>query len=96
MNVFTYVAAPGSTQPSALHPMPTPAAPERYELHEKSRVRAAATAAKRLYPGPVGDLISRELLSWDDFGFRFGDGALMARVVDDLLRPPADTATAGS
>ncbi len=32
--------------------------------HEKMRLRAAAFRATRLYPGPVGEMISKELLTW--------------------------------
>lgn len=39
---------------------------------EKTRLRAAAFRATRLYPGPIGELLSRELLSWEEFGYRFG------------------------
>lgn len=55
------------------------------ELHGKSRYRAAAHHAKRAYPGAVGELLSREILSWEEFGYRLGGEALMARVVSDVL-----------
>jgi hypothetical protein len=34
--------------------------------NEKAQLRAAAFRVTRLYPGPVGELISRELLAWEE------------------------------
>jgi hypothetical protein len=56
--------------------------------HEKMRLRAAALRAARLYPGPVGELVSRELITWDEFGYRLGGGQLVTRLVDHLLTTP--------
>jgi hypothetical protein len=55
---------------------------------EKMRLRAAAFRATRLYPGPVGELLSRELLSWEEFGYRLGGSQLIMRLVDHLLQAP--------
>jgi hypothetical protein len=68
--------------------------PAPMDQHEKMRLRAAAFRATRLYPGPVGELLSRELLTWEEFGYRLGGGQLVMRVVDHVLRTPlvqADT-----
>jgi hypothetical protein len=56
--------------------------------HEKMRLRAAAFRATRLHPGPVGELVSRELLAWEDFGYRLGGGQLVMRLVDHVLKAP--------
>ena len=51
----------------------------------------AATAprgAARLYPGPVGELLSRELLTWEEFGYRLGGSQLVMRLVDHVLKAP--------
>ncbi|BBG04695.1 MULTISPECIES: hypothetical protein [Pseudonocardia] len=61
-------------------------APAPMEHHEKMRMRAAAFRATRVYPGPVGELISRELLSWEDFGYRLGGNRLVMDLVDDVLK----------
>lgn len=68
-------------------PPPAPGAPPlvRPEVmtdSERSKVRAAAFHATRVYPGPVGELVQRELLAWEDFGYRIGGG----RHVDQLVR----------
>ena len=46
--------------------------PVPMDHHEKMRLRAAAFRVTRLYPGPVGELLSRELLTWEEFGYRLG------------------------
>jgi hypothetical protein len=44
---------------------------------QKVRVKQAALRARRLYPGAVGEVLSSELLTWAEFGFRFGPGRTM-------------------
>lgn len=61
-------------------------APAPMEHHEKMRMRAAAFRATRIYPGPVGELISRELLTWEDFGYRLGSNRLVMELVDHVLK----------
>jgi len=56
--------------------------------HEKMRLRAAAFRVTRLYPGPAGELLSRELLTWEEFGYRLGGGQLIMRLVDHVLTTP--------
>lgn len=56
--------------------------------HERMRLRAAAFRATRLYPGPVGELLSHELLAWEEFGYRLGGSQLMMRLVDHVLTAP--------
>jgi hypothetical protein len=62
--------------------------PERMDHHEKMRIRAAAFRVKRLYPGPAGEMLSRELLTWEEFGYRLGATALVMRLVDHILKAP--------
>ena len=63
--------------------------------HEKMRLRAAAFRATRVYPGPVGELITRELMSWEEFGYRLGGDKMIMRLVHELLvTPPPTAATA--
>ncbi|WP_255426062.1 hypothetical protein [Pseudonocardia sp. C8] len=61
-------------------------APAPMEHHEKMRMRAAAFRATRLYPGPVGELVSRELLTWEEFGYRLGGNRLVMELVDHVLK----------
>lgn len=59
--------------------------------HEKTRLRTAVAGVTRLYPGQVGELVSRELLSWEDweeFGLRLGGSRLVLRLVEDVLQTP--------
>jgi hypothetical protein len=46
--------------------------PVPMDHHEKMRIRAAAFRVTRLYPGPAGEMLSRELLTWEEFGYRLG------------------------
>jgi len=68
--------------------------PVPMDHHEKMRLRAAAFRATRLYPGPVGELVSRELLTWEEFGYRLGGSALVMRLVDQVLKSPMEARTA--
>jgi hypothetical protein len=56
--------------------------------HEKMRIRAAAFRATKVHPGPVGELLSRELLTWEEFGYRLGGQSLVNRLVDHILKTP--------
>lgn len=71
---------------------PIPGEPAgRLPMHEFSRLRAAALHAKRAYPGPIGDLLARELTAYADFGYRFAVDGLLVRLATDVLRTPAST-----
>ncbi len=54
-------------------------------LHERSRMRAAALHARRLYPGGLGELVFRELVAYADFGYRFATDALIPRLAAEIL-----------
>jgi hypothetical protein len=54
-------------------------------IHERSRVRAAALHARRIYPGGLGELAYRELVAYADFGYRFAADALIPRLVAEIL-----------
>jgi hypothetical protein len=62
--------------------------------HERMRLRAAALRATHVYPGPVGELLSRELLSWEEFGYRLGSQTLITKIVDAVLNTPTPRAAA--
>ncbi|MEJ2860165.1 hypothetical protein [Actinomycetospora flava] len=57
--------------------------------HERSRLRAAAHHARRALPGPLGDLVHRELMAYAEFGHRMTDDALIPRLAADVLARPA-------
>jgi hypothetical protein len=54
------------------------------ESGDKIRIRAAAFRATQLYPGPVGELIARELGVWEQFGYRLDQSGLIARLIDHI------------
>ena len=60
----------------------------RMDHYQRMRLRAAAFRATLAYPGPVGELLCRELLDWEEFGYRFGGGAFMTRLIDNLSSAP--------
>lgn len=64
-----------------------PALPAILDPGEKARLRLAVYHATAAYPGAVGELISRELTTWAEFGYRFDNTGLVRRLVDDVLQP---------
>jgi hypothetical protein len=68
---------------------PDRSTPAPMEAHERARLEAAAEHATRVYPGPVGELLARELRAHVEFGYRFGRGGLITRVACRLLATPA-------
>lgn len=62
-------------------------------LADVTRVRVAADRARRLYPGPVGEVIARELGIWVDFGYRLNQTGLVARLVEHVLTAHAPDAS---
>ena len=60
--------------------------PVPMDHHEKMRLRAAAFRVTRLYPGPVGELLSRELLTWEEFGYRLGGSQHVMPLEDHVLK----------
>ena len=65
----------------------------RQDHHERMRLRAAAFRALKVYPGPVGQLLSAELLSWEDFGYRLGSKSLVMSIVADVMARPVPDPT---
>ena len=62
--------------------------PPRLGTELNKRVLDAALRAKRIYPGPVGELLYAELLSWQGFGYRLGGDSLVMRLVADIAATP--------
>lgn len=60
----------------------------RTSVHDRLALRTAAQRARRAYPGPVGELIARELLAWDEFGWVLGTDALTTRLVQHVMALP--------
>lgn len=85
-----YYQVTGAQEPDHAGPAKTGKAvgdrpPAPMASHEKMRIRAAAFRATQLYPGPVGTLISRELLDWENFGYILGGSSLIAALVQHVL-----------
>jgi hypothetical protein len=77
---------PEPTTPPPLYFSGTPkTAPVPYMTSaERSTYRAAAWRATKLF-GAIGELISRELLATDEFGWAPGADALSTRVRDEVM-----------
>ena len=58
---------------------------ERSEALDRVRIREAAARAPVAYPGPVGELLSRELLTWEQFGYRLGSRTAIMQIVEQIL-----------
>jgi hypothetical protein len=58
------------------------------------RYRTAALRARRTYPGPVGELMSRELNAYADFGHRFSSDALIPQLAEEILAAPEESRSA--
>ena len=69
-------------------PAPVSGNAEQLPAHERSRVRAAAHHARRVYPGPLGELAHRELSAYAEFGYRFSVDTLIPRLVAEILATP--------
>ena len=52
-------------------------------------LHSAAEMALVVYPGPVGELVSREIRAYQEIGHRFGGDALMNRLIAHL-NPPTE------
>jgi hypothetical protein len=65
-----------------------PGTAPRMDIHEISRVRAAAGHARRALPGPLGELAERELAAYADLGCRGDRDALIPRLVRQVLALP--------
>lgn len=75
--------------PEPVYTVPPPMAPGPpwpMDHHDKMRLRAAAFRAARLYPGPAGEVLSRELLTWEEFGYRLSNGGSVMRLVDHIMK----------
>jgi hypothetical protein len=57
----------------------------RSEAMDRALIREAAVRAGQVYPGPVGELLSRELLSWEQFGYRLGSRTSIMQIVQQIL-----------
>ena len=55
----------------------------------RSEVREAAHRARRVLPGALGELASRELTAYADFGFGFAADSLIPRLAAEILATPA-------
>jgi hypothetical protein len=72
----------------------TPAGPVPMDHLDRRRVRQAAYRAQRLYAGPVGAVLFRELLSWEEFGYRLGGDSVILELIEHILTAPGPPVSA--
>lgn len=70
-------------------------AAERMDHHVRMKLRAAAFRATRVFPGAVGEMVSKELLSFEEFGLRLSRDGLVMRVVDQVMNSELPTPHSG-
>jgi|1185.fasta_scaffold332560_3 hypothetical protein len=71
--------------PPKADPTMATAPPAKMDATERSKISAAAHRAKRLFPGPVGELLYREIDVYAQFGWRMDQSGLMPRLVDHIM-----------
>jgi hypothetical protein len=59
-------------------------------LIDDDRLHEAAQRALDRYPGPVGQLVHREIQAYRDFGHRFAQTSLTTRIIEDILGASTD------
>jgi hypothetical protein len=59
-------------------------------LIDRDRLNKAAERALNLYPGPVGELVHREIQAYLNFGQGFAQASLITRLVEDIVGAPTD------
>jgi hypothetical protein len=70
-------------------PQPIPGNAADMPPHDTRRFRAAAVHARRISPGPLGELVYRELDAYAEFGHRLGDDGLIPRLAAAVLSVPS-------
>jgi hypothetical protein len=78
------------------HPTTLPGTPRRMDLHEVARLRAAAAHARRVLPGPLGELAARELLAYAELGYCGAPDALVPQLARQVLALRAPSLPAAS
>lgn len=84
-------ASAGLVEPPRELNTPQPAATVSVPLLacvDRTRLREAALRATRCYPGVVGQILSRELLTWESFAFQYGGGGTIAALVEHVMTFP--------
>jgi hypothetical protein len=64
------------------------APPPKMDGHEKLRLRSAAYRADKVLPPAVAEMARRELMAWEEYGWRLSNGGLINRVVDEIMKLP--------
>lgn len=66
--------------------------PRTMDQHEKLKLRSAAyrvRSQKLGLPEACAELLAREIMTWEEFGYRLGTNSLVKRAVDEIMKWPA-------
>ena len=58
------------------------------DQHERMRILGGRRARDPPLSGLVGDLVARELLTWEEFGHRLGSAGPIMQLVDAVMKQP--------
>lgn len=62
--------------------------PEKLDPSERVRIDAAASRARKVFGGPVGEFLETELRSWVTLSLRLDQRGLVSRMVNAILDMP--------
>lgn len=62
--------------------------PVDMDREEKMRLRAAAFRVTKVYPGPAGQILARELLAAEEFGYVGHRQSVTWQLADQVLKAP--------
>lgn len=74
--------------PEADYDPPPYVRPVDMDREEKMRLRAAAFRVTKVYPGPAGQVLARELMAAEEFGYVGHRGSLTWQLADQVLKAP--------
>lgn len=55
------------------------------------RVSLAIYKVKRLYPGPVAEMLAIELMAWRDYGYWIGAHSSFTRLIEHIENTPLES-----
>jgi hypothetical protein len=69
--------------------MSTPSAlPNKMDPQERLRIRSAAYRTRRVLPPGLAELVAREFLAWEEFGYQFGPNSVVMRAINEIMKCP--------
>jgi hypothetical protein len=67
--------------------------PRTMDPHEKLKLRSASYRVRKLgLPPAMAELLARELMTWEEFGYRLGTSSIVRKAVDEIMTLPIPVA----